>query len=136
MTWSAEMGDTTRRHEIEQEAGPPLVEPVSPGDIDRHRSQVYESYERFLRRRLQTLDEQRPTRWHRDYRSIDAYLRSVEPMRQRLKEMLGFWIEPQQRPPVKVAERELLLQDATLTAYRFEIEIVEGLSTYAVELVP
>ena len=86
---------------IEKSAGPPDVQPVDAKEVDGFRKTTYESYERFLRRRLHKLDAKRASVWQRDYASVEAYLESVEPMRDRLKAMLGFWIEPDERPPVR-----------------------------------
>lgn len=123
--------------EIEQPAGPPVVSgTVDPKGIDEHRRQTHQSYERFLRGQLEQLDRSRASRWTRDYSSVDAYLRSVEPMRQRLKEMLGFWVEPGQRPKLLRTAEEMLLDEREFTARRFRFEILPGLNTYAVELKP
>jgi dienelactone hydrolase len=121
---------------IEQPAGPPLVETVDPEAGDARRREVYTSYEAFLRGRLAALERARPSLWQRNYGSIEAYLRSVEPMRQRLKEMLGFWIEPEQRPQLRTWGHETLLETDELTATRFSLEVMPGLQSYAVELVP
>lgn len=122
---------------IEQPAGPPLVSTtVDPRRVDEHRQATHQSYERFLRQHLEQLDQSRESHWRRDYSSIEAYRRSVEPMRQRLKEMLGFWVEPSQRPPVSRIDQEILLEEQDFVARRFRFEILPGLHTYAVELVP
>jgi dienelactone hydrolase len=121
---------------IEQPAGPPLVKPVEPAGVEAHRAEVYQGYERFLRARLHELSGQRETLWKRDYSTADAYLRSVEPMRQRFKEMLGFWIERAQRGPVKTRQRDVLFEDGDFRAERFFLEFLPGLETYAVELIP
>ncbi|HZO91597.1 MAG TPA: alpha/beta hydrolase family protein [Chthonomonadaceae bacterium] len=122
--------------EIEQPAGPPLVPPVDPAAVDEHRRRVYQSYEAFLRNRLAELNRERPQRWQRDYSSLEAYLRSMEPMRERLKQMLGFWIEPEQRPPLRIEDPEILMEGDGFTARRFRLEVCPGLETYAVELIP
>lgn len=126
----------TRFHEIEQVEGPPLVEPVDPGAIDRHRRMTYRSYEQFLRVRLAGMERDRHMQWRRDYRSVAAYLRSVKPMRQRLKQMLGFWIEPGDRLPRETGKAQILLRTNDFVARRFRFEFLPGIETYAVELVP
>ena len=127
---------TKQFHEIEQPAGPPDLAPVDPQGVDAHRRMTYQSYETFLRERLAHLDRERPKAWHRDYASVKAYLESVAPMRGRLKRMLGFWVEPDDRSRVATREEEVLLEEKDFTAKRFRFEILPGLETYAVELVP
>ena len=70
----------------------------------RGRRATYESYEAWLRGWLAEVDAARPGLWDRDYSSPEAYGQSVEPMRQRFAEMLGFWSEPSERGPAKAEE--------------------------------
>jgi len=121
---------------IEQPEGPPTVKPVEAGEVEASRKAVYLSYESFLRERLARLDRERAEKWTRDYSGIEAYERSVEPMRAKLKEMLGFWIEPGKRGPVRVRERKTIYEDPKFTAYRFTLETLPGVWTYGVELAP
>ena len=125
-----------RFFEIEQPAGPPLVEAADPGGIDEHRRMTYESYERFLRGRLTELDKGRPEKWRRDYSDVDSYLASVEPMRDRLKAMLGFWVEVEDRAPVEISHEQVVMENDDFVARRFWIEVLSGLETYGLELVP
>jgi len=125
-----------RFFEIEQPAGPPLVDAVDPGAVDEHRQRTYESYERFLRARLARLDGERADEWQRDYSDVEAYLASVEPMRDRLKAMLGFWVEVEDRAPVEVSHEQVVMEDDDFVARRFRIEVLPGLETYGLELVP
>lgn len=113
-----------------------LVQQIDPARVDELRGETYRSYERYLRGALEQLDRDRPARWSRDYSSIAAYERSVEGMRSRLKGMLGSWMEPGERGPLRVHERELLLESGGTTASRFRFEILPGLESYAVELTP
>ena len=82
------------------------------------------------------LDAERADKWQRDYSNVDAYLASVEPMRGRLKAMLGLWVEPEDRAPAGVSHEEVLVEEDDFTAQRFWIEVVPGLKTYGLELVP
>ena len=125
-----------RFHEEEQPAGPPLMQPVDPEAVDARRRETYLSYEGFLRGLLEELDRRRPEEWQRDYSSLVAYERSVRPMRDRLKRMLGFWVEPEARPAPRTWDHEVLLESDDFTATRFSLEILPGLQTYAVELTP
>ena len=130
------MSDEPAFHEIEQPAGAPLVAPLQSETIDECRRNVYQSYERFLRSRLQELDHRREEHWRRDYASIEAYIASVAPMRRRLQEMLGFWIEPPERRPLVIQDRKSVYSDDTLEAFRFTFDVLPGVISYAIELVP
>lgn len=123
-------------HEIEQPAGAANVEPVDPRAVDDHRQRAYQSYERYLRDHLVDLDSARPAQWTRDYTSAQAYVESVEPMRQRFARMLGFWSEPQVRTSAIAREEALLWEDEGAIATRFFYEILPGLQTYAVCMRP
>ncbi|MBI5818793.1 MAG: acetylxylan esterase [Verrucomicrobia bacterium] len=135
---TAEEAMNTLFHEIEQPEGAPLARPEDMAVVDAYRQRVYESYERFLRQRLAELDRDRARLWRRDYSSVEAYQRSVEPMRQRLAAMLGWWIEPQNRPPLTTKEEQtqILFRDKDFIAYRVSFEVLPGLESYAVELAP
>jgi hypothetical protein len=121
---------------IEQPAGPASVPPVDPAAIEAHRRDTYLSYESFLRERLVERDRARPAKWQRDYSSIEAYERSIAPMRKRLWEMLGFWVEPAERTTLRIGSVELLREAPDFVASRFTLEILPGLWTYAVDLAP
>ena len=122
--------------EIEKPAGPPDIEPVDAAAIDECRRAAYLSYEEYLRGRIAELDAGRSSQWKRDYRSVQAYAASIAPQRERLKQMLGFWQEPRQRTLVVPRNIVVLMEHAEFTARRFSLEVLPGLSTYAVELVP
>src|SRR5436190_378339 len=88
--------------QIEQLAGKPLVGSVDLTAVEASRRNVYQSYETFLRDRLAMLNDARPAQWNRDYSSLPAYESSIAPMRRRLCDMLGFWINPAERAPLKI----------------------------------
>ena len=123
-------------HSIEKPAGPPEGKTVDPQSVDERRRRVYESYERFLRRRLEEQNDLRGRQWHRDYSSLDAYERSVSAMQDHLKQAFGYWSEPGERTPPRMDQEEILLQTEVFTAKRFDLEVLPSVSTYAVELVP
>ncbi len=123
-------------HEIEQQAGQALVEPVDAAAVDICRRDTYESYEKFLRAHLQALDDERAGLWSRDYSSALAYEESIEPMRQRFAAMLGFWREPAERAPVSIGVEQVLWQDDSAIATRFMYEVQPGLQSYAVRMRP
>lgn len=121
---------------IEQPSGPPLVPPVEASAVEAHRRSTYEAYETWLRKRLFEFDAERPTHWNRDYSNHQAYMASVAPMLTRFKRMLGFWLEPGERPPLQAPQEVPLLETEFCTAARFTYEILPGLRTYAIRLVP
>lgn len=121
-------------YEIEQPAGPPLVCPVDPEQTDKHRREVYLSYERYLRKRLMELDSRR--QHTRDYSDMDAYLKSIEPLRKQFKEMLGFWVEPEERPNIRIVDEYPLLETDSFAVGRLTYEVLPDLITYAVRIVP
>ncbi|MFT5090103.1 MAG: dienelactone hydrolase [Planctomycetota bacterium] len=123
-------------HEIEQKAGKALVAAVDAEAVDSCRKETYLSYESFLRAHLHTLDAERAALWQRDYSNSTAYEESVEPMRQRFAEMLGFWQDPADRPPVSMGTEEVLWQDEHALATRFSYEVRPGLHSYAVRMRP
>lgn len=109
---------------------------ADPEEVDAHRKETYLSYEVFLRAKLADLNEQRPSLWSRDYSGIEAYERSIAPMRQRLKEMLGFWEEPENRASLRVWDRSIIAEADFFVAHRFRIEVTPGLETYGISLTP
>jgi len=128
--------DDQRFCEIEIDAGPAQVPPACPEDVDRYRRGVYVSYESFLRNQLACLDRDRSDRWQRDYSCHDAYIRSLAPMRAKLREMLGFWVAPEARPAARTWDTTVLLETDAFVATRSRFEIMPGLESYAVELTP
>ncbi len=122
--------------EIERPAGSPEVTPVAPAQVDQHRRAVYLSYEAFLRQRLAVLDQERPQQWGRDYSSVAAYRESVAPQRARLKAMLGFWAEPGARGPLKRQPLRTRLETPEFQARWFQLEVLPGLATYGIEMIP
>ncbi|MCA9054144.1 MAG: hypothetical protein KDA75_09930 [Planctomycetaceae bacterium] len=53
---------------------------------------------RFAERELAASRERREAKWNRDYSSVDAYLKSIDPHRQRLREMIGASRAPASSP--------------------------------------
>jgi len=62
-----------------------------PGEIDPLRERLYRCWDSYLDRLILEAEEARPTRWNRDFSSIEAYLRSIEPNRGRFLQMVGGW---------------------------------------------
>ena len=128
--------DDVEFQDIEKPAGPPDLPAADVDQIDARRRRAYESFEAFFRSTLAALDRERPGRWRRDYSSAAAYEGSVAPMRDRLKQMLGFWIQPQDREPVERADVRSVWQDEGVEIRRFWFDVQPGLRTYALELIP
>jgi hypothetical protein len=123
-------------HEIEQPQGAGHPHPVDGARVDAHRKATYLSYEKFLREKLAELDRQRPSQWQRDYSSVAAYEKSIEPIRRRLQKMFGFWVDPSDRAPLNTHSVETIEETSKYTAQRMRLEIVPGLETYAIEIIP
>jgi hypothetical protein len=104
--------------------------------VDRLRQRTFENYESYLRNCLHQQNDKRRNRWSADYSTIEDYQESVQPLRDRLRAMLGFWSEPEKRPAVKQREIHTFHEDRDLIAQRFTFDLCDGLSSYAVELVP
>ncbi len=119
---------------IEQAAGPDALPKVDLTALDAHRRQAYESYEAFLRQQLHRLDAQRASRWSRDYSSVERYLDSIAPMRDRLRALFGWWREPTQRGPLNIADEQTIHEDEQVIARRFTFEVLPGLRTYGLEM--
>jgi dienelactone hydrolase len=60
-------------------------------DIQARREKLYEAFDAYYSRLCAQTEETRQERWHRDFSSPEAYVKSVEPNRQRFLEMLGGW---------------------------------------------
>ncbi|MFI4912327.1 MAG: alpha/beta hydrolase family protein [Sedimentisphaeraceae bacterium JB056] len=121
---------------IEEQVGPPNVEPIDAAEVDSYRKSTYLSYESFLRNNLSKHNSLRKHEWKRDFSSVENYLVSVESKRDMLKKMLGFWIEPDRREEVNIIEKKLIRAEQGFDVYRLLFEITEGVHTYAIELVP
>lgn len=120
----------------EKPAGQPDLPGVDLHQVDANRERVHRSYEAFLRGHLERLDRDRPSRWQRDYADPARYEDSVEPMRRRLQDQLGFWVPPAERVPLVPRGVEEFHSDGIFTARRLWFDILPGLETYAVELIP
>src|SRR5262249_59253601 len=71
-------------------AQPEAVSDTEPltleGDITSH---LVDGVDRFLLRELQQSGDRRAGQWKRDFSSIDAYVKSIDPHRERLAHILG-----------------------------------------------
>ena len=86
-------------------------------------AQMVEGIHRYLDRAIVAAKADRGTRWNRDFASLDAYQRSVEPNRARLGSILGLSDER-----LEVRELELV----ATTAWPSKIAVGRGYSVHAV----
>src|SRR3954454_4349940 len=110
------MDATQKLFEVEKPAGAPDVTPVDPTAIDGHRRAAHESLFQYLRKRLVKSHASRESLWRRDYTNAQAYRRSVEPMRAKLKEILGYWTEAAQRPRVRTRDEQVIRETSDFRA--------------------
>ncbi len=64
---------------------------ISAEDIQPRREKLYQAFDAYYSRLCAKTEETRQGRWHRDFSSLAAYVKSVQPNRQRFLEMLGGW---------------------------------------------
>ena len=77
----------------------PNTQPLTlEGDLS---AQMVEGIDRFLMREIENSAGSRPQFWHRDFSSPNAYEKSIQPNRERLRKMIGAVDE---RVPVKALE--------------------------------
>ena len=88
---------------------------LTGADVDPLRQQLFEAYDNWLMRQCREHYDARGGNWQRDYSNQNAYLKSVEPNRERLLAMIGGW--PWERGPLEPRIEEIAATD-TYTAYR------------------
>jgi dienelactone hydrolase len=64
---------------------------ISEEDIQPRRERLYEAFDAYYSRLCAETEETRQQRWERNFSSLEAYVRSVEPNRRRFLGMLGGW---------------------------------------------
>ena len=68
------------------------TDPLIPdSDIRPRRQKLYEAFDAYYSGLCEETERTREGRWSRDFSSIEAYERSIEPNRQRFLQMLGGW---------------------------------------------
>lgn len=108
--------------------------PVFPWhDIDARRQRLYEQYERYYERRCEEAYRRRGERWERDFSSPEAYCASVQPNRERFRQMLGGW--PWPREGLK-PRRELLAETSAYTLERVWLTAFEDVEIDCLLLTP
>ncbi len=102
-------------------------------DIYPRQRALFDQVENYLFARLKSLHDSRGRFWNRDYSSLAAYARSVEPNRQHLLAALGGW--PWQREDLNVS-RQTVRQFDRFRLDRVGYRVFAGLETDALLLTP
>jgi dienelactone hydrolase len=92
-----------------------------------------EQTEDVLRARTLDFEPRRETAWHRDYSSEEAFLRSVEPNRERWRRALGDFGPATGRLHVRVAP---FLEDDDMVARWVSIRVLDGFDGHAILALP
>jgi dienelactone hydrolase len=104
-----------------------------PEEVEASQKNQFDEMDRYFDRQVEEANQQREKAWQRDFSSIEAYERSVEPWRQKLLEMLGGDVYP--RSPLKPKE-ERVAEFTTHTAWRVWFTAFENVRGYGILLVP
>jgi cephalosporin-C deacetylase-like acetyl esterase len=107
--------------------------PVTAEDAARRQEAVRAEIERYLDKQIEAADDVKRQAWRRDFSSIEAYEKSVEPWRQKLWDMIGG--DPYPKPPLN-PKQELIAEFDTHVAYRVWLSAFDGVKVYGVLLVP
>lgn len=102
-------------------------------EIDERRRALYRGYDAYFTGRDLEAYAGREQHWQRNYASIPAYLRSVEPMRQRFAAMTGYGGQPEVEP---APEWEDVATTEAYTARRLWLNVMPGVRMDALYLVP
>jgi hypothetical protein len=88
--------------------------------------------EDYLRAEVQNYEPRRRKHWHRSYKSVDQFLESVLPNRERWHDAVGrFDVDDELRP-----ELELWAENETMTAWWITFNLIGGLRGRAVFALP
>jgi dienelactone hydrolase len=114
-------------------AAPAEKPPVTAQEAEQRQEAVRAQIERYLDAEIERAGRTKNDSWRRDFSSIEAYEKSVEPWRQKLFEMIGGDQYPS--PPLN-PRQELIADFDTHRAYRVWLDAFEGVNVYGVMLVP
>jgi fermentation-respiration switch protein FrsA (DUF1100 family) len=106
---------------------------AAPADIESAQQSQYDEIEGYLDRQVIEAGRIRRSAWQRDFTSLEAYEKSIDPWRNRLWELLGG------RPyaPAELDPREeLVARFDTHAAYRVRFTAFENVRTCGILLVP
>jgi dienelactone hydrolase len=96
-------------------------------------NEQYSQLERHFDRLIAESEARRPSKWKRDFTSLDRYLASVEPHRRRFIELMGGF--PAEKTPLH-PRREVIGTSALYRTERVRLEAVPGVEVYGVLLTP
>jgi dienelactone hydrolase len=96
-------------------------------------NEQYSQIERYFDQLIAESEARRPSRWKRDFASLERYLASVEPHRRRFVELMGGF--PAEKTPLH-PRREVIGSGAHYRTERVRLEAVPGVEVYGVLLTP
>src|SRR5262245_23413346 len=106
---------------------------VKPEELEAIQKEQFDEIDRYLDQQVAEAGRQREESWHRDFSSIEAYEKSIEPWRQKLMEVLGGDVYP--RSPLEPKE-DLVGEFVTHKAWRVWFTAFENVQGYGLLLVP
>jgi dienelactone hydrolase len=106
---------------------------VSPEKVQSAQDTQYEEIKRYYDREIERAATTREEFWDRDFSSLGAYRRSIEPYREELFDMLGGNVY--EKTPLEPRE-ELIAEFPTHKAYRVWLRAFDRVHAYGILLVP
>jgi dienelactone hydrolase len=106
---------------------------VTSEDVEANQKQQFDEIDRYFDRQVGEAGRQRDKAWQRDFSSLEAYEKSVEPWRRKLFDMLGGDVYP--RAPLNSKE-ERVAEFPTHIAWRVWFTAFENVRGYGILLVP
>src|SRR5947207_7320181 len=110
-----------------------FAQALKPNDIEEIQKQQYNEIDKYLDDQISAASKQRAQDWHRDFSSLDAYEKSIDPWREKLAHMLGGLDYPKLDLTPKT---ELIADLPTHRAYRIFLPAFEKVSIYGILLEP
>jgi dienelactone hydrolase len=111
----------------------PAFQTVKPDEVEATQKEQFDEIDHYFDRQVAEADRQREKAWQRDFSSIGAYEKSIEPWRQKLFALLGGDVYP--RSPLQPKE-ELVAEFPTHRAWRVWFTAFENVRGYCILLVP
>ena len=111
----------------------PAFQTVKPEEVEVNQKEQFDEIDSYLDQQVVEADRQRKESWQRDFSSVEAYEKSIEPWRQKLLEMLGG--DVYRRSPLRPKE-ELVAELPTHKAWRVWFTAFENVRGYGILLVP
>ena len=106
---------------------------VTPEEAAARQEAVRAQIERYLDREIARAESTKNAAWRRDFSSVEAYEKSVEPWRKKLWDMIGGNAYP---PAAGEPKLELVAELDTHRAYRVWLPAFDDVQVYGVLLVP